>query len=225
MHEIIAAAKAENRNLLEPEAIKLFQEYGLPVPGFKVAKTKEEAVAAARLLGYPVVLKIISRDILHKSDVGGVKVNIQSDDAMAAAYDAMMEDVRRRTAAEIEGVMVVEQADKGVECIVGMVQDQQFGPAIMFGLGGIFVEVLKDVSFRLLPLSREEAETMIKETKGYQLLKGIRGEKAKDIIGLTECIVNAARLVGDNPEIRELDINPLFVYEQGLKVVDGRVLL
>lgn len=226
MHEIIKRAKEEKRNLLEHEAIQLFKEYNISVPKCILAKSREEAVAAANKIKYPVVLKIVSRDILHKSDVGGVVVGLNSDEDVMKAYDKIMENINANAKdAKIEGVLVVENIEEGLECIVGMVRDAQLGPALMFGLGGIFVEVLKDVSFSLVPVDEKNALDMIKSIKGYKLLKGYRGQNPKDIPEIIGLLINIGNLVKENPEINEIDINPLFVYEKGLKIVDARMIV
>jgi len=226
MHERIAAAKAAGRNLLEHEAWELFAAYGIPVPHCRLAATQDEAVAAAGEIGYPVVLKIVSCDILHKSEAGGVKVKLSDEESVREAFTQIIDNARRyRADAQIEGILVCEMLPAGVETIIGMTQDISFGPAFMFGLGGIFVEVMKDVSFRVLPLTKTDALEMIREIKGYPLLRGIRGEKPKDEDALAELIVKTAKMVEENPEIRELDINPCFVYESGARPADARVLL
>lgn len=226
MNELIRAAKAENRNLFEQEAWALFRAYGIPTPRCSLAATAEEAAAAARAIGYPVVLKIVSRDILHKSEAGGVKVNLGDEPAVRAAFFEIMENAKQyKPEARIEGILVCEMLKPGVECIIGMTRDASFGPTLMFGLGGIFVEVLHDVSFRVLPLQEEDAEQMIREIKGFKLLEGIRGEKPKDVGALKELLMKTARMIEENPEIVELDINPCFVYEQGAMPADARVML
>lgn len=226
MHESIATALAEGRNLLEHEAWQLFASYGIPVPRCQLAKTADEAVRFASEIGYPVVLKIVSRDILHKSEAGGVKVKLIDEESVRAAYAGIMQSVLvYRADARVEGILVCEMLPVGLETIIGMTQDVSFGPAFMFGLGGIFVELLKDVSFRVLPLTKSDALDMIGEIKGYHLLSGIRGEKPKDIDSLAELIVKVASLVEENPEIKELDINPCFAYESGVRPADARILL
>jgi len=226
MHPIIARAKAESRNLLEPEAKQLFADCGLPVQPFKVACSEREAVEAARSMGYPSVLKIVSRDISHKSDVGGVRVNLKNDDEVATAYREMLESVRNEAPnAKVEGVLVAPFAPAGLECIVGMTRDAQFGPALAFGIGGIFVEIMKDVSFRVLPIDSNDAEEMVKEIKGFPLLAGTRGEKRRDVGAVVDFLARAARLIEANPEIMEMDINPLMVYETGVLALDARVIL
>jgi acetate---CoA ligase (ADP-forming) subunit beta len=226
MHERIAAAKAEGRNLLEYEAWALFAAYGISVPRCRLAKSVEEAVRFAAEIGFPVVLKIVSPDILHKSDAGGVKVNLGDAQSVREGFAAIMNSARAyRPEARLEGVLVCEMLPAGLETIIGMTQDVSFGPAFMFGLGGIFVEVLRDVSFRVLPLTKADALEMIREIKGYSLLRGIRGETPKDEEALADLIVKVAKMVEENPEIRELDINPCFVYSSGARPADARVML
>jgi acyl-CoA synthetase (NDP forming) len=226
MHELIANAKKENRNLLEHEAMALFAQYGIPGPDYALTTSPAEAMQAAEKIGYPVVLKVVSPDIIHKSDVGGVEVGMKTKEEVAAAYDRIMQNAAAKApGAKIHGILVLSFAKPGVECIVGMTKDSSFGPAIMFGLGGIFVELLKDVAFRVLPLDRAEVFAMMQETKGYQMLTGLRGQKAKDVDALADLILNVARMIAENPEIEELDINPLFVYDEGVRTVDARILL
>jgi acyl-CoA synthetase (NDP forming) len=225
MHRTIAKARSEKRNLLETEAQELFGEHGLSVPPFSLTQSEAEAVEAARRFGFPAVLKIVSPDILHKSDAGGVKVGLADEAAVSAAYREMMVAIARAGKARIEGVLVAPCAPEGLECIVGMTRDPQFGPALMFGLGGIFVELLKDVSFRVLPIERSDAEEMVREIKGYPLLQGIRGSGPRDVQAVVDFLVKTARLVEENPEIREIDVNPLRVYEKGALALDVRVIL
>jgi acyl-CoA synthetase (NDP forming) len=226
MHRTIAKARAEQRHLLETEAEELFADHGLPVPPSRLAKSESEAVAAARGFGFPVVLKIVSPDILHKSDAGGVKVRLADEAAVSAAWREMMAAVRERAAAaRIEGVLVAPSAPEGLECIVGMTRDPQFGPALMFGLGGVFVELLKDVSFRVLPLTATDAEEMVREIRGWPLLQGLRGSGPRDVAAVVDFLVKTAGLIEKNPEIREIDVNPLRVYERGVLALDARVIL
>lgn len=226
MHKIIKRAINENRNLMEHESLELLKEYNIPLLKHILAKNEKEAIEAAREINYPVVLKIVSKDILHKSDVGGVKVGLNSDDDVKKAYEEIMSSVKEKAGdADIEGVLVVENADKGLECIIGMIKDPQLGPALMFGLGGIFVELLKDVTFTLLPLNRDEALKMIKSIKCYKLIEGYRGEKPKDIEAIIDLMMKVAKLAEENPEIEEIDINPFFVYENGLIIIDARIIV
>jgi acetyl-CoA synthetase (ADP-forming) len=225
--KILKRAKEEGRkHLLEPEAKAVCMEYGIPVTNFKVAKTQAEAVKFADQIGYPVVLKIISPDILHKSDVGGVIVNLKSAEEVKSAYKQILQNVKKHRAdVKIVGVLVQEMAPPSVEVIVGALKDPQFGPAIMFGLGGIFVEILKDVSFRVAPLTEAEAREMIGEIKAYPLLKGYRNLPPADIESIINILLNTSRLVMEHQEIKELDLNPIMVYERGAKTVDARILI
>jgi acetyl-CoA synthetase (ADP-forming) len=198
----------------------------MPVTKFKVCKSVEEAIKYSHEIGLPVVLKIVSPDVLHKSDVGAVKVNLKTDSEIREAYGDIIKSVRKfKNDAEIAGVIVEELAPLGHEVIVGMAKDPQFGPALMFGLGGIFVEVLKDVSFRIAPLTEYDARDMIQEIKGYPVLTGIRGQKPADIDSLVDIILKVSKLVTEHPEIEQLDLNPIFVYPHGAKIVDARIIL
>lgn len=226
MHTTIARALAEKRNLLEPEAARLFAGHGLPVPPFRVAAGEPEAVAAARELGFPVVLKIVSRDVLHKSDAGGVRVGLADEAAVAGAWREMMAGVAARVpGARIDGVLVAPAAPEGLECIVGMTRDPQFGPALMFGMGGVFVELLRDVSFRVLPIARADAEEMVREIRGFPLFQGLRGSPPRDVGAVVDFLLATAALAEANPEIREIDVNPLRVYGTGVLALDARVIL
>ena len=212
--------------LLEPEAKALCCEYGIPVTVFKVAHGADEAAAFAGEIGYPVVLKIVSPEIVHKSDAGGVKVNLKSSEDVSAAFGQIMENVKKyNPQAQIVGVLVQEMAPQGTEVIVGAIKDPQFGPTVMFGLGGIFVEVLKDVTFRIAPLTVDDAKEMITELKAYPVLKGFRGTPPADIDALVSILCNTSRLIMDNPEIKELDLNPVMAYQKGAKTVDARIIL
>ena len=221
------AAKAGRRDFLyEHEAKKLCSLYGLPVTKIKVTFTEEEAIDAAREIGYPVVLKIVSPQVLHKSDVGGVLIDIANEDGVRHGFRKIIENVKANVSnAEITGILVQEMAPTGTEIIVGSIMDPTFGPTIMFGLGGIFVEVLKDVSFRLVPIDKMEAEEMIKEIKAYRILEGIRGKPPVDQASIVDILLAASNMLLQCPEIKELDINPVLVYEKGAKIVDARVLL
>lgn len=220
------AHKQGRKFLLEPEAKAVCREYGIPVTDFGVAKDAEEAVRLARETGYPVVLKIISPDIIHKFDVGGVILNLKSAEEVRDAYKRILVNVRRQKPnAEITGILIQEMAPSSTEIIVGATKDPQFGSALMFGLGGIFVEVLKDVSFRIAPITKTDAKEMINEVKGYPILRGYRGQPPADINSIVEILLNTSKLVTDHPEIRELDLNPILVYEKGAKTVDARIIL
>jgi acetyl-CoA synthetase (ADP-forming) len=220
-------ARKEGRNyLLEPEAKIVCMEYGIPVTRFKVALTQDEAAKFADQIGYPIVLKIVSPDILHKFDVGGVILNLQSSADVKAAYNKILGNVKQhKPDAKIVGVLVQEMAPNATEVIVGSTKDPQFGPALMFGLGGIFVEILKDVAFRIAPITESDAREMITEVKGYPILKGYRGQPPADIEAIVKILLNTSRLVMDHMEIKELDLNPIMVYEKGAKTVDARIIL
>jgi acetyl-CoA synthetase (ADP-forming) len=225
--EIFDKVNKERRKfLLEPEAKTVCMKYGIPVTNFKLAKNEVEAVKFANEIGYPVVLKIVSPDILHKSDVGGVIVNLKTANDVREAYRQILKNVKKHKAnANIVGMLVQEMAPASTEVIVGAIKDPQFGPAIMFGLGGIFVEVLKDVTFRVAPITEEEACEMITEVKAYPLLKGYRNTPPADIDAIVKVLLSTSKLVMEHQEIKELDLNPVMVYEKGAKVVDARIIL
>ena len=224
---IFNKARNEGRSfLLEPEAKAVCMEYEIPVTVFRVAKTEEETLKFAGDIGYPVVLKIVSPDIIHKSDVGGVIINLKTPEEVKNAYRKILTNVKKHKAdAEIRGILVQEMAPKSTEVIVGATKDPQFGPALMFGLGGVFVEILKDVTFRIAPITERDAREMITEVKAYPLLKGYRGQPPGDIDTIARILLNTSRLVTDHPEIKELDLNPIMVYEKGAKTVDARIIL
>ena len=217
VRRIIERARLEGRTvLLGPEARLVMKAYGLKVPESGFAQNIRQALAIANEIGYPVALKVVSPHILHKTDIGGVVLNINSDYELEEAYDSIMRNVTAlMPQAHIYGVEVQEMAPRGKEVIVGMHRDMQFGPLIMFGLGGIYVNLIKDVSFRLAPISRKEAYDMVTETKAYTLLKGFRGEPPSDIDSVVDTLVRVSRLALDFKEIADLDINPLIVYEKG----------
>jgi len=220
------ARKGGRTYLLEPEAKAVCMEYGIPVTKFRVAKDTEEVIRFAEETGYPVVVKIVSPDIIHKFDVGGVVLNLKNSEEVKDACNRILMNVKKRKPdAKIVGILVQEMIPPSTEIIIGATKDPQFGPALMFGLGGIFVEVLKDVSFRIAPITRSDAQEMITEVKGYPILKGYRGQPPADINAIVEILLNTSRLVMDHPEIKELDLNPILVYEKGAKTVDARIIL
>jgi acetyltransferase len=227
--KVIKAARMDSRVvLLSTEAADLVEAYGIPVPQNKLAVNSDEAVKYAEKFGYPVVLRIVSPDILHKTEVGGVALNLNSSTDVRTAFDRIMTSVNKFIPhARIYGVMVYHMIPRGREMIIGMSQDLQFGPLLMFGLGGIYVNFLKDVSFRLAPLTDHEANEMMEETKAYTLLKGIRGEDPSDISALKDMILRVSQLVSDFPEIVEMDINPVVVYkaEEGACALDVKITL
>jgi len=225
--KIFGQARTEGRKfLLEHEAKTVCKEYGIPVTALKIAKTAEEAAEYSEEIGYPTVFKIISPDVIHKFDVGGVILNINSREEAKKAYSQIGENVKKHNPnAKIDGILVQEMAPRSIEVIVGAIKDAQFGPTLMFGFGGTFVELLKDVSFRIAPINEEEAKEMISEVKAYPLLRGYRGQPPADIDTLEKILLSTSRLVMDHQEIKELDLNPVMVYENGAKTVDARIIL
>ena len=216
-----------NRNgyVNEIDAKNILSKYGIPVAKTVLARSKDDLNNMNDIV-FPVVAKIVSKDVIHKSDVGGVILNIKNMDELKNAYDRIMENVKSKIPdASIAGIAVQEMAPQGIEVIVGSTEDPQFGPTMMFGLGGIFVEIMKDVSFRIAPFSKSIAIDMINETKGKAVLSGARGSKGGDMDKLAEAISRISQLVSDFPEIKELDANPIMVYENGIKVVDARIIL
>ncbi|MCF8051476.1 MAG: acetate--CoA ligase family protein [Desulfobacterales bacterium] len=224
---IIAGARAEGRRaLLEIEAKQLLSSHGAAVPGERLASSPIEAAEAAEAMGGPVVLKIVSPDILHKSDAGGVKVNLAGQKQVQSAYRQIMKNAKAyNPAADIRGVLVSPMAQRGVEVIIGTKTDDQFGPVIMYGLGGVMVEILKDVSFRVLPISRRSARKMIEETKSAPILAGVRGEPPYDKKALVELLLLCSEVMESYPEIEEMDLNPVIVHHEGLSIVDARIIL
>ncbi len=224
---IIDKARSEGRTVLtEVESKEFLKSAGIDVVDTKLATSRGEAVSISQQLGFPVVLKIASPDIVHKSDANGVRLGLKTAGEVGEAYDQILGAARKKhPRARIHGVAVQKMARPGVEVIIGMSKDAQFGPVLMFGLGGILVEVLKDVSFRIVPLSRRDAAEMLREIKGYPLLEGYRGQEAVDIPYLEELLLKVSDFVEKNPEIRELDLNPVFAYSDGAIAVDARVIL
>lgn len=228
--QIIERARAEGRDsLTEIEAKQIFALYGLPVTKTVLAKTEDEAVRLAQEVGYPIVMKIVSPDILHKSDAGGVKVNLKDEQAVREAFRTIMANAKAYKAdARIHGIAIQEMAPWGTEVILGSVNDATFGPTMMFGLGGIFVEVLKDVTFRVAPVSTSQALRMLGEIRGAPILAGVRGEEPRDKQALAETICSYSTMILDlADEISESDANPVLVYAEGkgVKVVDARIIL
>jgi len=227
VQEIIGRAKSEGRGLLtEVEAKELLKGADISVVDTRLAASKDEAVSISQELGFPVALKIASADVVHKTDAGGVKLNLETAEQVGQAYDDIMAAIKKAyPQAKIQGVSVQKMARPGVEVIVGMSKDAQFGPVLMFGLGGILVEILKDVSFRIVPLVKRDAAEMIKEIKGYPLLEGYRGSEPVDVNNLEDMILKVSDFVEKHPEIKELDLNPIFAYKDGAVAVDARVVL
>ena len=225
--QILSRARDEKRTVLtEIEAKQILGEAGISCTPTVLATTKEQAVSISEEIGYPVVLKISSVDITHKSDSGGVKVNLVNREAVEQAYDEIMTSCRAYAPeANIEGVAVQSMAKVGTEIIMGMIKDASFGPVVMFGLGGVLVEVLKDVSFRIVPIEKGDAEEMTSEIQGKKLLEGYRGQDPADVPCLQDMLVKLSDFVNETPGIEEIDMNPVFAYEDGAVVVDARIIL
>ena len=225
--EILALARQENRTVLtEIEAKQILMQSGINCTDTQLAATKEAAVELSEKFGYPVVLKVSSVDISHKSDAGGVKVNLKNKAEVEDAFDRIMESCKAAVpTANIEGISVQPMGKPGIEVIIGVIKDPSFGPTIMFGLGGVFVEVLKDVSFRVIPIEESDAEDMINEIKGKKLLEGYRGQDPVDVAYLQQMLLKLSDFVNKTPEIQEIDMNPVFAYKDGAVVVDARVIL
>lgn len=227
VEQIFARVRSEGRkNLLEEEGQEVLKAYGVPLPKSILAAKEKEALVAAKKIGYPVVMKIASPQIIHKSDAGGVKVGMKTPQEVKAAFKEIIKNAKKYDKkAVIKGVLVQEMVKGGKETIVGSKQEPGFGPVVMFGMGGIYVEVLKDVTFRITPTTNLEADEMISSIKTHKLLQGVRGEKPSDVQKLSECIQKISQLVTDFEEIKELDLNPVLVFEKGkgCKVVDVRI--
>ncbi|SHO43847.1 acetate--CoA ligase family protein [Desulfopila aestuarii] len=225
--QILSKAREEKRTVLtEIEAKQILGEAGINCTPTVLAESKEKAVSICDEIGYPVVLKVSSVDITHKSDAGGVKVNLQNREAVEKAYDDIMTSCRAYAPdANIEGVAVQGMAKIGTEIIMGMIKDASFGPVVMFGLGGVLVEVLKDVSFRIVPIEKADAEEMTSEIQGKKLLAGYRGNDPADVPYLQEMLVKLSDFVNATPGIEEIDMNPVFAYKEGAVVVDARIIL
>jgi acyl-CoA synthetase (NDP forming) len=235
-HKLIRDAAMMGRNLTEPEAYQVIEDYGIPIPRFGVARSPEEARRLSVSIGYPVVMKIVSPDILHKSDIGGVKLGLANEEAVREAYEDIMSSVlRKQPDAKIDGILIARAANKPVDCkgevgcsdvlevIIGAVRDPEFGYAVMFGLGGIFVEIARDVVFRVTPVTREDALGMMSEIKASNMLDGVRGRAPRDKDALADIIVAVSRLVQENPSISAVDLNPVLSFAKGACVVDAKI--
>ncbi len=219
-------ANGGGRLLNEVESKRLLSEAGISTNATELAQDRDEAVELARRIGHPVVLKIASPDVVHKSDVGGVRIGVSGDDAVAAAYDEIVAAVvAAQPGARVDGVSVQAMADPGVEVIIGVSRDPQFGPLLMFGLGGVLVEVLGDVSFRVAPLTERDAAEMVREIKGFPILRGHRGSPPADLDAIERALLDLSRFVDSRPDVGEVDLNPVIAHPNGLTAVDARVVL
>jgi acyl-CoA synthetase (NDP forming) len=224
---IFDQVKKEGRLILtEFESKKILKQAGIPIVETKLAKTQKEAISLSQKMGFPVALKIVSPDVIHKSDSGGVKLSVNSVSQVKKAYDEILKKIKKQyPTAVVHGISVQKMVRAGTEVIVGTSKDPQFGPVIMFGLGGIFVELLKDVSFRVIPVERRDVQEMIQEIKGYPLLQGYRGKEPANISALVKIILKISKLIEENPQIKELELNPIFVYRDKAVGVDARIVL
>ncbi len=227
VEQILQAARQEQRKtLLEPEAKEICQAYGMPTPAFGVARNPSEAADLADKVQFPVVLKIISRDILHKTEAGGVLLDLNSREQVENGFSQIMARARGyNEKAQIAGVLVQHMVPKGVEVIVGGLRDSQFGPTVLFGLGGIFVEVLKDASFRVAPISELDSREMVQEIRGHSILQGVRGQPASDEDAIREILQATSKIMMENQAIQQMDLNPVMVYPKGASIVDTRIIL
>jgi len=208
--------------LTEFESKELLQEIGIHVPGQKLTTSKEETLSAAENIGFPIVLKLMAEDIVHKSDTGAVKLNLKSKQEVENAYEELMKIPSQKE----KKISVQKMADEPItELIIGMTTDPQFGPALMFGIGGILVELLEDVSFRIAPITEYDAKEMIHEIKGFPILDGYRGKPKADLDAIVNTLLTISELVVKHEEINEMDLNPVFIYEKGLICVDARIIL
>ncbi|MFW9971323.1 MAG: acetate--CoA ligase family protein [Candidatus Odinarchaeota archaeon] len=208
--------------LTEFESKELLREIGIPVPDQKLTISIKETISAAENIGFPVVLKLIAEDIVHKSDTGAVKLNLKSKDDLEKAYNELMQIPTQKE----KKISVQKMADEPItELIIGMTTDPQFGPALMFGIGGILVELLEDVSFRIAPITEYDAKEMIHEIKGFPILDGYRGKPKADIDAIVDTLLKISDFVVEHEEINEMDLNPIFIYKKGLICVDARIIL
>jgi Acyl-CoA synthetase (NDP forming) len=217
MNPIIAKAIEEGRyKLLEHESFELLRQYNIPVPDFALVQDVDEALRVVKDIGYPIALKVVSPDIIHKSDVGGVILNISNDDELRSACERIRSNIKEKASyARVSGFLVQKMVPEGLETIVGATKDPIFGHVIAFGLGGVLVEVLQDVSFRIVPVSEEDARAMIREIRGYRLFNGYRNMPARDEEAVVYIITRFSELLSDNPNIVEADLNPIIILERG----------
>jgi acetyl-CoA synthetase (ADP-forming) len=225
--KLLDKAVSEGRSILmEHEAKELLRSYGIPMGEFALATNLNEALKIAGKIGYPLVLKITSPDILHKTDVGGVALNIKNDGELKLNYEAILTRVKETSPrARINGILVQKMMPHSTEVIIGMIKDPQFGPTMMFGLGGVLVEVFRDVAFRIAPVDKEGAMEMMEKIKGYKILTGYRGSPRSDLDALTDIMVTASKIAMEINLINQMEMNPIFAYEVGASVVDARVIL
>ncbi len=225
--EILLTAQRDNRqSLLEPEAKIICSEYGIPMPKYEVTTNKEQAAHAAQELGFPVVLKIVSPDILHKTEAHGVLLNLADEESVRKGFTQIIENsLNFKPGAQVKGVLVQKMANLGTEVIIGGIVDSQFGQVVMFGLGGVFTEIFGDVTFRVSPIEETDAREMINEIKAHRLLAGYRNNPPADERSIVSALLAVSRIMMENPEIGQMDVNPMIVYPDGANVVDARIIL
>ncbi|MGB3906087.1 MAG: acetate--CoA ligase family protein [Anaerolineae bacterium] len=224
IEQILSDVGEEGRVLMETESKAILEQWGIPTVPCEVATSREEASSLARSSGFPVVLKILSPDIIHKAQAGGVRVNLATDEDVGLAFDRIMESARRNSpSARILGA-TVQQMVSGMEVAVGVTNDPQFGHVLMFGMGGVGIEILRDVAFRLIPISASDADEMLRDIKGYPVLGGYRGQGV-DLDSLRSVLLKVSDLIMAHPEIEEMDLNPVIVSPSGSVVADARVML
>ncbi|MFW9947420.1 MAG: acetate--CoA ligase family protein [Candidatus Odinarchaeota archaeon] len=223
IQELIKEKLETNQTVLtEFESKELLKEIGIPIPDHSLASSKEQTISSAKDIGFPLVLKLIAEDVIHKSDTGAVKLNLKNEEEVAKAFDELMQIPSQKE----KKVSVQKMADEPItELIIGMTTDAQFGPALMFGIGGILVELLEDVSFRIAPITEYDAKEMIHEIKGFPILDGYRGKPKADLNAIVETLLKISELVTKHEEINEMDLNPVFIYDKGLICVDARIIL
>jgi acetate---CoA ligase (ADP-forming) len=223
---IVGAKQAGLTNLSQTDAMNLLSAYGLPVIKTEFAKTRQQAVALAKKIGLPVVMKIVSPDVVHKIDIGAVKLDLNNEKDVGEAFDEILSNVKASSpSARIEGVLIQNYVTGGTETIIGIHRDPKFGPLLMFGLGGIYVEAYRDVSFRLAPIRELGARNMIEQIRGSKILEGFRGQPPRETEAIAECIERLSQLAMEQGEVQELDVNPLLAFEKGCKAVDARVII
>ena len=227
MHPIIERVISEGRVFLtEIESKELLGQAGIDVNDTSLAESESEAVSISKQLGFPVVLKIASPDIIHKSDTGGIKLGLETPEQVENAYDEILADARRKyPQAKVQGVSVQKMAGPGIEVIIGMTKDAQFGPVLMFGLGGVWTEIMEDVSLRITPVTRREVREMIEEIKSFRLLTGYRGQPPVDLSKLEDTLLAVSEFVEQNPMVKELDLNPVIASSDSAVAVDARIVL
>jgi acyl-CoA synthetase (NDP forming) len=223
---IIQNALKEKRPLLENEAQQICDLHNIPTPKSSKAASAHDAILNAKEIGFPVVLKIISPQILHKSDVGGVVLNVKDEKELEVQYEKLLVEIgKREPSAKVLGVLIEKMMPPSTEVIVGGIRDSQFGPSIMFGIGGIFAEIYDDVAFRVAPIDKIDASNLVHEIKGYKILEGARGKPPADLNSLINVLISVSDLMMEHDAISQLDLNPVIVYSDGVCAVDVRIIL